>query len=150
MNIFITVGTTPFDRLVRAADMQLGADYKLTFQISEGKYIPKGHDYFRFSDDIDSYFKRADLIISHGGAGTIYKALGLGKRLLVVPNLDRVDHHQLDICNYMVENNYACSCLEFDKLSETLKEACTHKFASYQADTFTGISNIRQFLGLQE
>jgi beta-1,4-N-acetylglucosaminyltransferase len=149
MKILITVGTTPFDNLIKAAEQQLSQAHQLTSQISEGEYKPLGHTYFQFTDDIESHYNDADLIISHGGAGTIYRVLELGKKLIIVPNLDRVDHHQLDICDFMRKNGHALACLKLDELGETVEKVQSFDFVPYKADDFTGISAIRDFLGLK-
>ena len=131
MKILITVGTTPFDNLVKSAEKQLGELHQLSFQISDGEYKPKTHQYFKFSDQIEDYYQDADLIISHG-----------------VPNLDRVDHHQMDICDFMHENNHAVVCLNLNNLAQVVKEVATSELAPFESDKFTGVEKIRDFLGL--
>ena len=155
MKILITVGTTPFDSLIKAADVQLGQNHKLIFQISEGE--PKSGHSFKFTDDIERYYNDADLIISHGGAGTIYRVLELGKKLIIVPNLDRIDNHQLDICDFMQKNKHAAiwgqSQTTFDSdlsLATLVTEVETSDFSTFEPDEFTGIDKIRDYLGLSE
>ena len=147
MKIILTVGTTPFNRLVEAADIQLTSNFQLTSQISQGSYIPVNHKYFEFSENIDQYFKESEIIIAHGGAGTIYKALELNKRLVIVPNLERLDNHQLDICHYMVDNHHALACFELSNLYEVVMTARSIEFEPYQPKEFIGIPPIRRYLG---
>jgi len=149
VKILVTVGTTAFDRLIQMADAELSGQFELTSQISDGKFKPKNHPFFQFSSRIDDYIENSDLVISHGGAGTIYRALELGKKLVIVPNLDRVDHHQLDICDYMVENHHAVACLALEKLLSCVQEAINTAFDRYIPEPFVGIGNIRTFLELQ-
>ncbi len=148
MKILVMVGTTPFDRLIKTVDNQLSHSYDVISQISEGEYEPKAHEYFRFSDNINEYIDDAELIISHGGAGSIYGVLERGKKLLIVPNLDRVDHHQLDICQYMKENDHADACTDLEKLAESVERAIKMHFLPYKPVPFTGIPEIRAYLGL--
>ena len=148
MKIFVTVGTTAFDNLIAAADQQLTNKYTLVSQISDGAYLPKNHEYFRFTDKVNRYFENADLIVCHGGAGTIYKVLELGKKLVIVPNLDRVDHHQLDICDFMVKNDHALACLNTDDLYSCIEKAKLMTYVPYKPDPFKGIAKIRSYLDL--
>jgi len=148
MKILVTVGTTAFDNLIRAADEQLSQNHELIFQISEGNYKPSDHQYFEFTDDIESYYLDADLIISHGGAGTIYRILELGKKLIIVPNLDRVDHHQLDICKFMQKNKHAVVCMELEQLTQVAEEIENMTFVPFHSDEFTGIDKIREYFQL--
>lgn len=161
MKILITVGTTPFDNLIKVADEQLSQSHELVFQISEGGYKPKSGQSFKFTDDIEQCYLDADLIISHGGAGTIYRVLELDKKLIIVPNLDRIDHHQLDICDFMQKNNHAAiwdhnwgqSRTTFGSdpsLEKLVAEVEMSDFTSFQPDEFTGVDKIRDYLGLIE
>ena len=148
MKILVTVGTTPFESLVKAVDQQLSQSHHLTSQISNGVYIPQHHDYFRFSNEIDTYYSDADLIISHGGAGSVFHILELGKKLVIVPNLERVDTHQIDICEFMQKNYHAMVCSDVENLSQIVEKALITDFLPYTADEFTGQIPIREYLGL--
>ncbi|KAL6570982.1 hypothetical protein OROGR_000532 [Orobanche gracilis] len=85
--VFVTVGTTCFDSLVRAVDMQEVRDAlfrkgyaDLVIQMGRGSYTPTKSiggdgsvsvDYFTFSPSIADYLKSASLVISHAGAPVI-------------------------------------------------------------------------------
>src|SRR5688500_14118574 len=117
MKIFVTVGTTSFDSLIKFIDEEFHKKgYEITFQISEGKYIPKNFEYFKFSENIDFYYKDCDVAITHAGAGSVYRLLELKKKIIIIPNLERVDKHQIEIAEYMKENGHALMCLNFDNL----------------------------------
>jgi beta-1,4-N-acetylglucosaminyltransferase len=119
MNVFITVGTTKFDSLIKYIDQNKEFNnFNMECQIANGKYIPNNHLYFRFcgNSDIIRKYENADLVISHAGAGTIYKLLEMRKKIIIVPNLDRADKHQLDLAQYMDKNKYALVSYELDQL----------------------------------
>jgi UDP-N-acetylglucosamine transferase subunit ALG13 len=102
MNIFVTVGTTAFDSLVKFVDCHAYFDnHDVTIQYGPGKFVPGKRKSMKYSNDIDSYYRNAEVVITHGGAGTIYKLMELSKPTCVVPNLDRYDDHQLDICRHL-------------------------------------------------
>ncbi|PMJ38246.1 hypothetical protein BCU24_21110 [Vibrio cyclitrophicus] len=106
MNIFVTVGTTPFNSLVKFVDGISNQKYDIKMQISNGTYKPENHSFFSFDKDIDKYYHDADVILTHAGAGSIYKLLEMNKKIIVFPNTDRQDLHQFDIARYVYINNY--------------------------------------------
>ena len=150
MKIFVTVGTTPFDSLIGAVDAQLCVNHEVTSQISQGEYKPVNHEFFEFSDHVETYFEDADLIISHGGAGSIYRLLEMGKKLVIVPNLERLDAHQQDICNYMEKNGHALACEDLNELSQVVERALAFEFKQFSPVPFSGIDEIRAYLGLKK
>ena len=136
MNIFITVGTTPFDDLIRICDETLGAyGYNIKAQISDtATYIPTSFDSFTYDSKIISYYDWADIIVSHAGAGTFYQLMELGKKVILVPNLELKDGHQNDICTYAHNNNYACVLEQIEDIKEVLKKIQRHQFNHYSKD----------------
>ncbi|WPK23417.1 hypothetical protein PUMCH_000657 [Australozyma saopauloensis] len=56
---------------------------------------------FGFSDDINGHIRRADLVVSHGGTGSIMDALRLKKPLLVVTNDLLMEDHQKEIAGQL-------------------------------------------------
>tara|TARA_R110000787_G_scaffold147907_1_gene261789 strand:- start:154 stop:606 length:453 start_codon:yes stop_codon:yes gene_type:complete len=137
MKILVTVGTSSFERLIKAVDKQIPANkYQLTCQISDGKYQPINHKFFHFSDKFPSLIADADIVITHGGAGTIFQLLELQKKIIVVPNLDRIDKHQTDLASFVSDNHYAIVCNNLDQLAYDLEQCIHFTPASYQKDDF--------------
>jgi len=106
--VFVTVGSTDFDTLVKAVDRLCApagilANYDVEMQIGEGNYEPAHAKHFRFAPSLPPYFERPDLVIAHGGLGTAVEAIGCGCRLLAVANPDRYDHHQEDLLHTLAE-----------------------------------------------
>ena len=48
---------------------------------------------------MNSYFEKADIIISHGGTGTVLELLSSGKKFIVVANTSLADNHQVEFLN---------------------------------------------------
>ncbi|NQZ08441.1 MAG: hypothetical protein HRT35_14905, partial [Algicola sp.] len=110
ITIFVTVGTTAFDQLIEAVDAQLsGHQFDVTCQIANGKYLPK-IKHVRFAEDFSRRLVEADVVITHGGAGTVFELLEQGKKMIMVPNLFRVDKHQQDLANDVEQNGVAGVC----------------------------------------
>lgn len=122
MKVLVTVGTTKFDTLIKyLSESHFPNEIEFTFQIADGDIQPENHPFFTFSDKIDLYYQESDVVICHAGAGTIYKLLEMKKKIIIVPNTERTDQHQLDIAAYMGKNNHAITVLDFGELSKALE-----------------------------
>lgn len=100
--IFVTVGTTPFDALIEEMDI-LAPELKdkVVCQIASGTYIPKNCGYFRMEPDISDRLKKADVVVTHGGAATIFEAMAMGKKVIAVCNPDMKEKHQEDLVKHL-------------------------------------------------
>ena len=122
-NIFVTVGTTPFDELIKYVDKEI-LDKKIICQISNfAKYKPKNHKYFNFIENIEDYYNWADLIICHAGAGTVYKLLEMRKKIIIIPNTYRVDKHQIDLSEFVRKKKYALVCNDISRLKYIIRQS---------------------------
>ncbi|XP_021817574.1 UDP-N-acetylglucosamine transferase subunit ALG13 homolog [Prunus avium] len=120
--VFVTVGTTSFDALIRAVDTHevkaelLRRGYtQLLIQMGRGSYIPTKSeggdetlavDYFTFSSSIADHLRAASLVISHAGSGSIFETLRLGKPLIVVVNEDLMDNHQSELAEELADRKH--------------------------------------------
>ncbi|XP_026748965.1 UDP-N-acetylglucosamine transferase subunit ALG13 homolog [Galleria mellonella] len=163
---FVTVGTTRFDLLVNTifkpstleALKRIGCkDIILQIGNSDfeiGKYERNGVviDVYRLKDSIQEDIHKADLIISHAGAGSCLEALEAKKPLLVVINEDLMDNHQLELAEQLQIDGhlYYCTC---DTLESTLEmvdftllspfpEPDTSLFMKYLDDAFRVKQNV--------
>eukprot|EP00116_Pleurobrachia_bachei_P012505 sb/3472767/ len=122
MNVFVTVGTTSFDKLISTVTspsfltaLQSRGYTSLTAQI--GRYhhpIPVSPDGFSvrcyaYSASIQDDIAAADLVISHAGAGTALEVLRLGKPLIVVINEDLMGNHQTELADELVRGGHVFS-----------------------------------------
>ncbi|MFA4720652.1 PssD/Cps14F family polysaccharide biosynthesis glycosyltransferase [Pyrococcus kukulkanii] len=108
--VFVTIGTAPFDRLIKLAD-EISPKlefYEMVIQKGRTKYTPKNSKYFSFVPeykDIIRFNMNSKIIISHGGVGSIILALKYGAILVLFPRLSRYgehnDDHQLEIAKFM-------------------------------------------------
>jgi len=119
MRVFVTVGSTRFDPLVQHVlrDPVLGAlrskgYFTLVVQCGNSQFDTSPFEQsgdswarnaegdievWRFKPSLDEEYRKADLIISHAGSGTILDVLRLGKPLIVVPNETLLDNHQQEL-----------------------------------------------------
>jgi beta-1,4-N-acetylglucosaminyltransferase len=69
---------------------------------------------------LKEYIEKADLVISHAGAGTIIEALRCRKRLIVVVNSRLMDNHQLEIAEKLHEENHLLMCRDVSILPDAV------------------------------
>ena len=136
MKLFVTVGTTPFNSLVSAVDnCELEAFDTVLVQHAKGNASTK-YESKIFINDIQTVYLEADIVLTHAGAGSIYRLLELGKKIVVVPNLERVDPHQTQIAKYVEENQYGLVCWRLDELASTLTKAVDFAPVDYEPTLF--------------
>lgn len=102
--IFVTVGTNeaPFDRLIRAVG-ELPWSEEVVVQYGASVVRPHAAalvDFLPFEDVVE-HMRRARLVITHAGVGSVMVSLANGKRPVVVPRRkpfgEAVDDHQLQL-----------------------------------------------------
>lgn len=116
--IFVCLGSQPhqFNRLLMKLDQLLEEkkiDGPVFAQIGSSTYYPKNYQYATFLEPhiFEDYLKnKAKLVITHGGTGTIVKALKADKHVIAVPRREKygehVDDHQLQIVDNFADNEF--------------------------------------------
>jgi len=131
--IFVTVGSTDFDSLVRSVDVLAPSlDLYGEMQIGHGQYEPVNLPYFRFASPLDPYYERASLVIAHGGLATTMEVLRRGLPLVSVSNPDRYDNHQDDLLATMAREGYLIWCRQLDQLEQAIETARNTALKRYQ------------------
>jgi len=139
-NIFVTVGTTRFDKLVEAVTSKIVLEWmkrqgfsSLTIQYGRGvkpdtnygelssssssSPTPIHIEAYDFCPSLIDDMEKADLILSHGGAGTVMEVLqmtnsnnngkeNISKKLIVVINTILMDNHQLELATAMADRGH--------------------------------------------
>jgi len=147
VKILVTVGSTRYDELIKVVDTVLvNENYDVEMQIADGKYIPINYKYFTFIENIREYYERSDIVITHAGAGTIYELLELEKKIIIVPNLDRADNHQIDIARYMDENGYATTLWKCEDLIKVINEVNKKQFIKMTKEQFFKTDEIIEYM----
>ena len=133
--IFVTVGTTKFEALVKKIDeIATELNEKIIMQIGKGKYIPKNCEYFTFKKEISEYQQKADLIITHGGAGTLFELLTLkNKRIIGVNNTQLIDEHQSDLLKKLAAEKHIIWCSNLNTIKKDVLKSRTFKFKKYDS-----------------
>jgi len=149
--IFVTVGTTDFDDLVRKMDeLAPTLNEPVVAQIGRGEYVPVHMDSFRFAPTLDPYYHQARIVVAHGGLGTAVEVLQHGIKLIGVSNPDRYDRHQDDLLRALSERGHMMWCHDLNDLARALQEVHQRQFVPFES----GLASchiarvIRQYLGL--
>jgi len=146
--IFVTVGSTDFDALVRKVDALCAQhDLKAIMQIGSGEYVPQNaQEYFRYAPSLDDYYDQADIVISHGGLGTVVEVLRQGRKLIAVSNPDRYDTHQDDLLDTLAEAGNLVWCRNLDDLEQDIRDIQDAHPVPYTEPECHIHSIIREFL----
>lgn len=134
--IFVTVGnaTQGFRRLLDAVDTLSGNDHLRDEQV----FIQTGHNpdfesphceckQFISMDEFQQWMEKADLIICHGGCGTLLHSVRLGKVPVVMPRRkkyrEHVNDHQLQLVHALASEGRVIPAYEPEDLPIAVAEA---------------------------
>lgn len=155
--IFVTVGSQKFqfDRLLKEIDSAIeeGIITEEVFaQIGSSTYIPKHYDYSSFLDN-DVFIKRieeSDMIISHGGTGSIINSLNMKKKVIAVARLSKygehIDDHQLQIVDKLSINNHIIGVKDMSDLKNAITMSRDFSFNSYVSQDNKLLKDVDSFL----
>jgi len=135
--IFVTVGNGKFESLVKHLDHLKETNQikdKIIIQIGHGNFEPKHCEFFKFAPNLTNYYNKADVVIGHGGPGTVFEVLRLKKKLIALANTNRTDpRHQVEFLSAISkETNSLIYCDDLSKLKHKIKEARLKTFSTYQ------------------
>lgn len=143
--ILVTLGTQDksFKRLLDAVQKQIDlgnikdeviVQSGVTEYKSKDMKIKKFISLKKFNELID----RCDLLITHGGVGSILSGLEYNKKIIAAARLKEYDehesNHQLQIVNNFADEGYILKLDDFDKLNEVIKKSQKYKFKKYKSN----------------
>lgn len=123
-SVFVTVGTTQFDELITSVTKHCTLEAlkqkgytSMTIQMGNSIVCIKSSNIMKissytFKPDIGPDMNNSDLVISHGGAGSIMQALDHRKPLLVVINEKLMNNHQYELAKKLSDEKrlYYTTC----------------------------------------
>lgn len=153
--ILVTLGTQdkPFRRLLEAVQKQIelgNITDKVIVQAGSTVFESNKMEIFDYipADQFANMMEEADLIITHGGVGTIIDGVKHGKPVVVGARLERygehTNDHQLQILENFSEEGYIIPLYDFEKLDEALKQAKTFKPKEMISNTPNFINLLRE------
>lgn len=134
--IFVTVGThyQGFERLIKKMDEIAGRiDDEVIMQIGFTQYEPKNAKWFRFAEyeKMLELINESDVVICHGGAGTLLDSLRFNKPIIIVPRLKKFgevyDDHELELAEALESARKAITVYDVEKLEDAIKRAMLMK-----------------------
>ncbi len=143
--ILVTLGTQDksFIRLLETIQKQIdlgNIKERVVVQAGCTKFDSKDMEIFDLipMDDFDKLIAECDLLITHGGVGSIIAGLNKDKKVIAAARLkkykEHVNDHQLQIIDSFSKKGYILKLDDFDKLDELLKEAIKFKPNKYESN----------------
>lgn len=123
--ILVTVGSTRFDRLIETVDTLAGRGElpgEVLAQRGNGQYEPKHIESVGYLHDIEQYYRRAKLVICHGGTGTVFSLLKLNQPFIPVPNRELQDDHQADLLAELEAEGLCNVCWDLSELARCVRD----------------------------
>lgn len=148
--ILVLLGTqnNSFHRLLEEVEKCINKNILNDEVVVQGGYTKYSSNKMKILDFIPSnqfndLLNKANLIITHGGVGSITSAIKMGKKVIAVPRLkkfsEHVNDHQIQIVEAFNKSGYLKGLFNIEDLENTIKNI----------DSFTPnkyISNTENFL----
>ena len=155
--ILVLLGTqhNEFTRLLQEIDECINnkiIDEEVIVQAGFTKYESKKMRIFDMIPklDLDEFVERADLVITHGGVGSIIMALNKNKKVIAVPRLheygEHVNNHQRQIIKVFSEKGYLIGVQNVEDMPEALKDIKTFVPKKYENNNHEMLNYIENFI----
>lgn len=155
--ILVLLGTqkNEFNRLLQAIEKNIkegNIKEKVIVQAGCTKFSTDLMEVFDLipKEDIEELKKKARIIITHGGVGSILSCVKLGKKVIAVPRLAKYNEHVNDHQRQLVEkfNNegYIIGVENLEKLSEALNKIENFTPRKYVSNTNNFIKLIENYI----
>ena len=145
--ILITLGTQDkkFYRLLEAVQKQIDSkiikDRVVVQAGCSSDFKTKDMEIFDLipMDDFDKLINECDILITHGGVGSIITGIKNNKKVIAAARLEKygehTNDHQLQIIENFSNSGYILKLNDFDKLGELLKNIDKFKPKQYKSNT---------------
>lgn len=155
--ILVLLGTqnNSFLRLLEAIELNIASGVikdEVIVQAGFTKFKSKKMKIFKFigEKELSNLQDRADMIITHGGVGSIVSSLKKGKKVLVVPRLkkygEHVNNHQLQIARRFGQDGYVKYVINLKNLGKTIESMSWFNPRNYQNNESNVLYLVDQFI----
>lgn len=157
--ILVTLGTQDksFSRLLDMIEECIKEKIikeEIIVQAGFTKYESDNMKIFDYIDmkEFDKLLTECDVLITHGGVGTIVSAVKQGKKVIASPRLSKYNEHhndhQCQIIESFKEEGYILSCTNLEELKIALKQSDTFVPREFKSNKKKFLKLIRGEIGI--
>ncbi|WP_080485170.1 PssE/Cps14G family polysaccharide biosynthesis glycosyltransferase, partial [Oenococcus oeni] len=128
---FLILGTQKFqiNRLIKSIDSLVASNEiseNVFAQIGNSDYLPVNFPYKKFLNyqDFISKISESNIVITHGGVGSIMDSLKMHKKVIAIPRLkkfgEHVDNHQIEIIQALGNENVLYPLFDVEDMLKAL------------------------------
>ena len=155
--ILVLLGTqnNSFHRLLEEIEKLIKnkiIDEEVIVQAGYTKYTSENMQIIDFisKEELEKLQERADLIITHGGVGSILLSITKGKKVIAIPRLhefgEHVNNHQKDIVELFNKKGYIIGIKGIEELEKAIKQIKTFEPKKYQQNNERMLKIIEDYI----
>lgn len=155
--IFVTLGTQDkgFPRLLEAIDREIekgNIKEKVVVQAGLTNYQSPNMEIFDLitDEEFDNYIEKSDLIITHGGAGSILTAVKKNKKVIAAARIkkykEHTNDHQKQIVKEFADQGYILELKDFNKLGKLIEKSKKFKPKKFVSNTDNMINLVDNYI----
>lgn len=155
--ILVILGTQDkeFPRLLEAIDKEIEKGTiqdEVVVQAGQTRYHSENMKIFDLipGPEFEKLVKEADLIITHGGAGSILGAIKKGKTVIAAPRLAKYkehhNDHQKQIIEELAKEGYLLELKDFQKLGKVIEKSKSFKPKKFESNTKNMIHLLEDYI----
>jgi len=155
--ILVVLGTQDkqFTRLLEAVDREIEKGTikdRVVVQAGQTKYESKNMEIFDLvpAPEFNKLMDEADIVITHGGAGTILTAIKKGKKIIAAARLAKYkehhNDHQKQIIGEFASRGYILELRDFNKLGSMIQKIKNFKPKKFESNTQNMIKLIDDYI----
>ena len=155
--ILVTLGTQDksFDRLLKAIDKEIenkNIKEKVIVQAGYTKYKSDNMKIFDLvsEEELEKLVKKCDLLITHGGVGSILLGIRNNKKVISAARLkkygEHTNDHQKQIIKEFKKLGYITELDDFNKLKKIIEEAKSKEPVKFKSNNAKFVKNIEKYI----
>lgn len=155
--ILVTLGTQDksFTRLLEAIEKEIKKKNINEEVIVQAGYTEYKSEYMKVfntipKDEFIELIEKCDLLITHGGVGSIFDGLKRNKKIIVAPRLSKYNEHtndhQLEVVKELSKEGYIIPIYEMKDLPKALKKVKNWHPQKYKSNNENMISLIENYI----